>query len=91
MPTIIDNEKYYSIGEACKLAGTTRTTLLRWIREDKFDDVQNRDRNGWRLFTESDLARLRSKVNKIYKTETAATTSSGAERANIPRERRACN
>lgn len=63
----LNGRTYYSTQEACKLAGTNRNTFLRWVRQNKFTDVKYRDRNGWRLFTESDLRRLKSKVNYIEK------------------------
>ena len=62
---------YYSIREACRLAGTNRDTFLRWIREGKFTDVENRDRNGWRLFTTEDVRRLKMKVSRIDKVGTS--------------------
>jgi predicted site-specific integrase-resolvase len=65
MPVAIDKKKYYMIAEACEMAGTRRNTLLRWIREGRFLDVKIRDRNGWRLFEESDVKRLKAEVNKI--------------------------
>jgi predicted site-specific integrase-resolvase len=57
------------IAEACGIAGTNRNTLLRWIREGRFTDVKQRDRNGWRLFGEDDIERLKSEVNKIEQIE----------------------
>jgi predicted site-specific integrase-resolvase len=53
------------IAEACVMAGTNRNTLLRWIREGRYADVKTRDRNGWRLFSEDDIERLKSQLNKI--------------------------
>jgi len=67
LPFTLDGQTFYSIQEACKLAGTNRDTFLRWVREKKFLDVENRDRNGWRLFTAEDLLRLSSKVNRVQK------------------------
>lgn len=69
MPISIDNHTYYMIAEACELAGTRRNTLLRWIREGRFPDVKIRDRNGWRLFVEGDIEKLRAEVNKIKRIE----------------------
>ena len=65
MTILLDGQKFYTTAEACKLAGTNRDTLLRWIREKKFNDVKYRDRNGWRLFTEEDVIRLKKRVNRI--------------------------
>jgi DNA-binding transcriptional MerR regulator len=69
----LDGQTFYHVGEACKLAGTSRITFLRWVRQNKFADVENRDRNGWRLFTEDDLSRLRFKVNHIEKVPVGKT------------------
>lgn len=51
MPKLLYDKLFYSAGEAAELAGIHRLTLLRWIREGKLSDV-DRDRNGWRLFSE---------------------------------------
>ena len=65
MSVLINNQTYYMIAEACVMAGTNRNTLLRWIREGRYADVKTRDRNGWRLFSEDDIERLKSQLNKI--------------------------
>ena len=65
MSISIDCKTYFQIAEACKIAGTNRNTLLRWIRNGRFPDVKTRDRNGWRLFTEDDIERLKLEVNAI--------------------------
>jgi len=57
------------IAEACAIAGTNRNTLLSWIREGRFADVKTRDRNGWRLFGEDDIERLKIEVNKLEQIE----------------------
>jgi predicted site-specific integrase-resolvase len=57
------------IAEACTIAGTNRNTLLRWIREGRFVDVKIRDRNGWRLFSDDDISRLKIEINKIKQIE----------------------
>ena len=75
MPLKLGGQSFYSTGEACKLAGTSRETFLRWVRQRKFADVENRDRNGWRLFTDEDLSRLKSKVNHIVKIATIRVRS----------------
>jgi len=67
MPAYIDGEKFYRISEACTLAGISRVTFLRWIREGRYQDVLNRDWRGWRLFTDADIAELKRKVGRINK------------------------
>jgi len=63
----LDGRIYYRTAEACKLAGVSKNTLLRWMREKTIVDVENRDRRGWRLFTEDDLNKLKAEVNKVSK------------------------
>ncbi len=71
MPVTMSGKTYYFSAEACEMACTNRNTYLRWVRENKFTDVVHRDRNGWRLFTEDDVQRLKSKVNKIQRIDVA--------------------
>jgi DNA-binding transcriptional MerR regulator len=65
MPVEYNNQTFYNTAEACKIAGTNKDTFLRWVKLGKFVDVKHRDRNGWRLFTDNDLVRLRTKVNHL--------------------------
>ena len=58
MPRLIDGVEFLSAGEAAKAVGVHRLTLLRWIREGKVQDAV-RDRNGWRVFSQADLDRVR--------------------------------
>ena len=66
MAKVINGHKYYTTAEASQLAGTSRNTFLRWVREGLFSDVPTRDRRGWRLFNDEELSRLKNEVNKIY-------------------------
>ena len=61
----LNGETFYNTSEACNLAGTNRDTFLRWVRQRKVQDVKNKDRNGWRLFTCDDIRRLKARVNII--------------------------
>ncbi len=58
MPKCIGENIYYRTNEAAEAVGVSRQTLLRWFREKRVIDVK-RDRNGWRLFTKRDIARLK--------------------------------
>lgn len=58
MPARFGEKTYYRTNEAAEAVGVSRQTLLRWFREKRIGDVK-RDRNGWRLFTEGDIARLK--------------------------------
>lgn len=66
MPIKLNGETYYRTAEACRIAGTSKNTFLRWVKEGQLPDVQSWDRRGWRLFNEMDLERLKAEVNKIH-------------------------
>src|SRR5438874_3218381 len=57
MPKFVNGHKFLNSSEVAKLAGIHRLTLLRWIREGRMPDV-SRDRNGWRIFSEEETARI---------------------------------
>jgi excisionase family DNA binding protein len=48
-------ENYYKTSEAARLAGISRSTLLRWIDAGVIKNASRRDRRGWRLFTEAEM------------------------------------
>ena len=56
---------YYRTSEVCRLAGISRATLLRWISDGIIEDASYRDRRGWRLFTEDEIASLREETGRI--------------------------
>ena len=58
-------QTYYRTAEVCYLAGISRSTLFRWLRNGTLDDVSHRDRRGWRLFTDDDINRINNESNKI--------------------------
>ena len=66
MRTSRDGKTYYTTAEACQIAGTSKSTFLRWVKEGSFADVDNWNHKGWRLFTEEDVGRLEAKVNMPY-------------------------
>jgi len=67
MPIRLKAETYYRTAEACQIAGISKNTLLRWVKEGSFADVERKDRRGWRLFTEYDIDRLKAEVNRMQK------------------------
>ena len=75
MPIKISRVTYYRTAEACRIAGISKNTFLRWIKEGAFADVKRRDRRGWRLFTGGDLERLKAEVNKVQNQERALVSS----------------
>lgn len=58
--------KTYSTAEAAIALGISKNTLLRWIRERKVRDVK-RDRNKWRIFTDSDITRIKKEIERASK------------------------
>lgn len=48
------SRKYYQTKEVSQIAGVHRDTLLRWLREGRIPEPR-RNRNNWRIFSESDL------------------------------------
>ncbi len=62
MSKMIKGRTYFNTSEACQKAGISRATLFRWIKADILEDVVRKDRNGWRLFTEKDVARIKSEA-----------------------------
>lgn len=64
MALTINGKTYYRTSEVCRKVGISRNTFFRWLREGSFVDVDTVDRRGWRLFTESDVERLKAEVNQ---------------------------
>ncbi|MFW6150443.1 MAG: MerR family transcriptional regulator [Chloroflexota bacterium] len=65
MPVVVDGETYYRTAEVCRMVGISRSTLFRWLKQDGRVDARNRDRRGWRLFTEAEVDRLKREANRI--------------------------
>ena len=69
----LNGEIYYYTAEACRLAGTSKNTFLRWVKDGQYPDVKLLDRRGWRLFTEDELEMLKAEVNKVHTSPTRNT------------------
>jgi excisionase family DNA binding protein len=65
MPVKIGGNVFYRTAEVCKIAGVSKNTFLRWIREGVIIDAEKRDRRGWRIFTEEELKILEKEANRI--------------------------
>ena len=66
MPVTIDNRTFYRTAEVCRMASISRSTLLRWLKDDYLKINDFRDRRSWRLFTELDVKKLVNEANRIY-------------------------
>ncbi len=69
MPQTINGTVYYQTNEACRLAGISRATFFRWLKQGTIRDVKQKDRRGWRLFTQKDIDELKREAQKITGTE----------------------
>ena len=65
MATRINNQTYYRTSEACQRAGISKATLFRWVKTGILEDIVWRDRNGWRLFTQDDIHRIKSEATRV--------------------------
>lgn len=73
MPVIVKDDTYYRTSEVCAIVGVSRSTLLRWLRDGILRDVP-RDRRGWRLFAQADVASLEAEINRIETNQIARDT-----------------
>ena len=67
MPMEIDGQTFYKSAEACQIAGISKSTLHRWIREGVVSEVKHKDRNGWRLFNHQEIEGIKAEATRIYK------------------------
>jgi predicted site-specific integrase-resolvase len=67
MSVTLRGRKYYRTADVCRKVGISRTTLLRWLAEGTFNEPENRDRRGWRLFTEEEVNRMEDEANRVSK------------------------
>ena len=65
MPLISGGVTYYRTTEAARSVGISRSTLLRWLSQGRVEIPIRRDRNGWRVFSEVDIATLRDAAEQI--------------------------
>jgi len=59
-------ERLYRMKEALKVVGITAPTYYRWVNSGQVDDVRFRDRSNWRLFTESDIERIKREATRVH-------------------------
>jgi len=65
MPTVLQDRKVFSIGEALERVRVSRSTYFRWVRTGRIPDTQFKDRNGHRVFTEEELQALDNLANQL--------------------------
>lgn len=57
------NNSLYRTKQVADRAGISKETLLRWLKEGKVREP-DRDRNGWRAFSEEDVRGIVGFANK---------------------------
>jgi predicted site-specific integrase-resolvase len=65
MTVSIGDSTYHQTAEACRIAGISKATYFRWLRQGVLPDVASRDRRGWRVFSSSDLKRLVYEAQRV--------------------------
>jgi len=55
----MSGKTFYRTQEALEQIGLPRSTFFKWLKEEKVEDVKYKDRNGWRLFTEEEIKKLK--------------------------------
>jgi len=64
-PLNIGGITVYRIGDALRLAGVSRATYFRWVKEGKVPDSRFRDRNKRRVLTVEELRQLQGVANVL--------------------------
>ena len=59
--------KIYTTKQVAKMLNIDKSTLLRWIRQEKIDDVKHRDGRNWRAWLPEDIERAKRFYEKIHK------------------------
>lgn len=57
-----DGQLHFGTQQAAEKLGISKQTLLRWFREGRATDPAKRDRNGWRIFDQSDIDSIKQQV-----------------------------
>ena len=65
MPQHVDGQTYYLAGEVAEAAEISRSTLTRWIKDERVADATLRNRNGWRLFTKRELNAILGEAQRV--------------------------
>ncbi|MBM4020044.1 MAG: MerR family transcriptional regulator [Planctomycetes bacterium] len=55
----------YRLSQVAKLIDVAPITLKRWLLSGRINEVQ-RDRNGWRVFTDEDVSRIQTYAATLY-------------------------
>jgi len=65
MPLTSGGVTYYRTTETAHSVGISRSTLLRWLSQQRIELPVRRDRNGWRVFTDEDVEIIREAAEHV--------------------------
>lgn len=58
--------KSYSTKQVADMLNIDKSTLLRWIRQVKIEDVKHRDGRNWRVWFPEDIERVKRFHEKMH-------------------------
>ena len=67
MPMKVAGKSYHLVSEASQLSGVSIRTIYRWMHKGIITGGKLRNRKGWTLFTEEDIAEIKTKAEKARK------------------------
>jgi DNA-binding transcriptional MerR regulator len=56
---LIQAEKYFSVNEVAEILSISKQTLIRYEAKETFPKAKRNKLNGWREYTEKDIAALK--------------------------------
>ena len=59
-------EQLFRMKEALARIGITAPTYYRWVNSGQIQEVKFRDRANWRVFTNSDIERIKAEASKVH-------------------------
>lgn len=62
----MEHQQLYSTREVALKVGVSKETLLRWLRAHKIPEP-DRDRNGWRIFSEAEVNEILRYKNRVVR------------------------
>ena len=65
MTMVIGGKKHYLMLEVCRKIRISRSTLLRWLAAGVIKEPI-RDRRGWRIFSEADVEKIRTEIERTH-------------------------
>jgi len=65
MPIKVDGKLYFQTSEAARMAGISRSTLLRWLDQGIISESNRRDRRGWRIFAQEEIDTIIDEAQKF--------------------------